>query len=90
MATAIVHLKVADFDRWRQVFDALAPARLEYGIVAASAHRDAADPEEVVTILTARTAKAARDWLASAVLRKAMAEAGVIGPPSVQLLEDIA
>ena len=89
MATAIVRLRVADFARWRRVFDGLAPARLEYGIVTASAHRDAGDPAEVVTILTAQTLGAARAWLGSAVLRSAMAEAGVIGAPEVQLLEDV-
>lgn len=88
MATAIVRLRVADFDQWRRVFDSLATARTEYGIVAATAHRDAADPAEVVTILTARNLAAARAWLASAVLRNGMAEAGVIGRPEVELLED--
>ncbi len=88
MATAIVRLKAADFHHWKRVFEALAPARLEYGIVAATAHRDTADPEEIVTILTAKTVSALRAWLASAVLRDAMAEAGVVGRPTVQILED--
>lgn len=89
MATAIVRFKVAEFERWRRVFDALEPARREYGIESASVHRDAADPSEVVTILTARTVSATRAWLSSAVLRKGMAEAGVLGSPAVQLLEDV-
>ncbi|MBN9021889.1 MAG: antibiotic biosynthesis monooxygenase [Rhizobiales bacterium] len=88
MATAIVRFRVADYDHWRRVFDALALTRLEHGITAASVHRDAGDPARVVTILAARSLAAARAWTASDVLREAMAEAGVIGRPEVELLED--
>jgi hypothetical protein len=90
MATMIVGFKVADFDHWKRMFDALALTRLEHGIVAASVHRDADDPSRVVTILAAATVAEARAWAASEVLHRAMAEAGVAGRPEVQVLEDVA
>lgn len=89
MATMIVSFRVMDFDHWRRLFDALALTRLEHGIVAASIHRDADDPAQVVTILTARTIDVARAWAASPVLHRAMAEAGVVGQPHVVFLEDV-
>jgi quinol monooxygenase YgiN len=89
MATMIVSFRVADFDHWRRVFDALAPTRLEHGITAASVHRDADDPAQVVTILTARTVAAARAWAGSDVLHRAMADAGIAGRPEVRILEDV-
>ena len=89
MATMIVRLRVEDFERWRRVFDAMAPARLENGIVGASIHRDAEDPAVVVTILTAGSLAEARAWGRSEVLRRAMDDAGVIGTPEVAFLEDV-
>jgi hypothetical protein len=83
MATVIVRFRVADFDHWKRVFDAMALTRLEHGIESATVHRDADDPAAIVTILTARSLREARAWARSDVLRAAMAEAGVEGPAAV-------
>jgi hypothetical protein len=90
MATMIVRLRVADFDGWAAVFDGMAAARREHGIVASSVHRDADDRNVVVTILRAATVDGLRNWGGSAALQEAMAEAGVKGAPEVQYLEDVA
>ena len=89
MATMIVRFRVADFDRWKAVFDGMAAARRDHGIVGSSVHRDVEDPSVVVTILSAATLDAARAWGGSADLRSAMAKAGVEGIPDVQFLEDV-
>ena len=89
MATMIVRFRVADFDHWKRVFDAMALTRLEHGIDSASVHRDADDPAAIVTILRARSLREARAWTRSDVLRAAMAEGGVEGPAEVQILDDV-
>ena len=89
MATMIVRFRVEDFDRWKRVFDAMAPVRREHGIVGASIHRDAGDPGRVVTILTAGSLEEARAWGRSEALHRAMEDGGVTGTPDVQLLEDV-
>lgn len=89
MATMIVQFRVADFGRWRAVFDAMAAARREHGITGASVHRDADAPDSVVTILRAKSVKVARAWGDSPVLREAMIHAGVTSAPQVQYLEDV-
>jgi hypothetical protein len=89
MATIIVRFRVADFDHWKRVFDAMALTRLEHGIEAATVHRDADDPATVVTILSARSLRDAHAWARSDVLRAAMADAGIEGPAAVQILTDV-
>lgn len=89
MATMIARFRVRDFGRWRAFFDRMAPARKEYGIVGASVHRDASDPNVVVTILAAAPVGDLRRWAASEALRAAMTEAGVGGPPELRFLEDV-
>jgi hypothetical protein len=89
MATMIVRFRVADFDRWKAVFDGLAATREEHGIAGSSVHRDAEDPDVVVTILRAVSLESARAWGGSAALKRAMAEAGVEGPPEVHYLDDV-
>jgi quinol monooxygenase YgiN len=89
MATIIVRFRVTDFDRWKAVFDRMAATREEHGIAGSSVHRDAEDPNVVVTILRAASLQAARAWGGSEALRSAMAEAGVVGPPEVQYLDDV-
>jgi hypothetical protein len=89
MATMIVRFRVADFDHWKRVFDAMALPRLENGIDSATVHRDADDPATVVTILTARSLREARAWARSDVLRAAMADGGIEGPAAVQILTDL-
>jgi len=89
MTTMIVRLRVRDFDRWRSVFDTMADARREAGIVSATVHRDVDDRGVVVTILRASSAAAARAWAGSDVLRAAMQQAGVEGVPDVEILDDL-
>jgi len=89
MATMIVRFQVQDFDRWKAVFDEMAEARREHGILSASVHRDAADRDMVVTILQARTLDDAKAWGNSDALREAMSEAGVDDVVEIEYLEDV-
>jgi hypothetical protein len=89
MATMIVTLRVANFEKWKAVFDSMETHRLEYGWTAGSVHRDAADANIVVTISRFRSVDDARRWATSQELRDAMSRAGVQGQPEVQFLEDV-
>jgi hypothetical protein len=90
MTTMIVRFRIADFDRWKAVFDSMANVRSAYGISGSSVHRDAGDPNVVVTILRAASLDVARAWGSAETLQRAMAEAGVEGRPEVQYLDDVA
>jgi heme-degrading monooxygenase HmoA len=89
MATMIVRFQVEDFDRWRRMFDEMRTARAEHGIVSASVHRNAADPEMVVTILRTASLDAARAWGNSETLHEAMTAAGVNDVIEIEYLEDV-
>ena len=89
MATMIVRFQVEDFDRWKRMFDDMQAARREHGIVSASVHRNAADPEMVVTILRTASVDQARAWGNSETLHDAMAAAGVTDVIEIEYLEDV-
>jgi hypothetical protein len=89
MATMIVKLRVADFEHWKSVFDSMEKTRLEYGWTGDTIHRDAADPNIVVIVNRFGSLDGARRYGGSEVLRAAMTRAGVVGPPEIQLLEDV-
>lgn len=89
MATMIVRFEVEDFGRWKAVFDEMRETRRENGIVSATVHRNAANPDMVVTILGAGSIEAARAWGNSEALREAMREAGVNDVVEVEYLDDV-
>jgi len=43
MATLLVKHRVANFDKWKKVFDRLEGLREKHGFIAHSVHRDATD-----------------------------------------------
>ena len=89
MATVLVRHRVANFDKWKRVFDTMEPLREKHGFTGHSVHRDAADPNIVVIVNHVRDMAEAKNYGASHELHDAMAEAGVQGAPEISFLNDV-
>ena len=89
MATLLVRHRVANFDKWRQVFDRLEALREKHGFIAHSVHRDATDPNIVVIVNHVKDLAEAKNYGQSPELHDAMAEAGVLGMPEISFLTDV-
>ena len=79
---------VADYDRWKPVFDEDAGDRRAAGSNGGELFRDAEDPN-VVYILFEWDLEQARQYGQSDSLAKKMQEAGVTGPPDIFFMNEI-
>lgn len=88
MSYVIVKHKVADYARWKQMFDADAANRQSGGSKGGQLFRSADDPNEVV-ILFEWDLEKARQFHQPEELSAEMQEAGAPGLPELYLLEEI-
>jgi hypothetical protein len=86
--TAVVRHNVADYDAWRTVYDGMAEVQANGGVTAKSVHRLASDGNDVLVLHRFDTINAAEAFLGSADLREGMHEAGVQGPPTIEIFQD--
>jgi hypothetical protein len=89
MATVIARHRVANFEKWKRVFDSSESLREKFGFVGHSIHRDVADPNIVVVVNRVRDLTTAKNYGASKELHEAMADAGVQGVPEMFFLDDV-
>ena len=87
MALAIMRHKVADYGKWRAVFDADEPRRQAAGMTNPRVYRSADDKNEIVAIFDVADIAKAKALAASPDLQKAMMEAGVVDQPTIYLVE---
>ncbi len=87
--TMFVRHKVSKYDNWKRVYDEFASVRKEKGVIAASVHRDANDPNIIIVTHQFNDLNAATTFANSEDLKSAMANAGVAGPPEFWFGEDI-
>ena len=74
--------RVADFEKWRQVFDANESFRREGGATGAKqVFRDIKDPNTITVLLEWKDVDQAQKFTSSPALVEAMEKAGVIGQP---------
>lgn len=88
MPTMIIRATVADYERWKPVFDEHKSFRREYGITDIGLYRDATAPNDVVIVFGADDLERAQEFRASEGLREAMQRSGVISKPTIWLLND--
>ena len=88
MPYVIVTQKVADYARWKPIFDADGAKREIAGSQGGQIFRSADDPNEVV-ILFAWDLQKARQYSQGEEVRAKLQEAGVLGPPECSFLEEI-
>jgi hypothetical protein len=82
----LVRHKVADFSKWKPVYDAHLPARQAAGAKELHLLRNIDDPNETVILFEVEDLQKAREFSASDDLRERMQEAGVIGKPDIYFL----
>ena len=88
MVHVLIRHKVADYSRWKQVFDSHLNTRKRAGEVACQLFHNVEDPRELFLLMDWQTVEEARKFMDSAELRQRMQEAGVQGAPEIQYLED--
>jgi hypothetical protein len=85
----IVKHKVADFDKWKVGYMAHDSMRRASGITHAHMGRGMDDSNMVVVFDSVADVQKAKDFGASPGLKEAMKKAGVVGPPTVSLVNVI-
>jgi hypothetical protein len=88
MSYVMVTHKVADYARWKPIFDADGANRQAAGSKGGQLLRSADDPNEVV-LLFAWDLEQARQYSQREEVRAKMQEAGVLDTPEISFLEEI-
>ena len=78
-----------DFDTWKSVFDKFESVRKEGGEQSAVVLRHADDPNMVTVVNTWNSIDEFQAFFGQEELKAGMAEAGVAGPPTVILANDV-
>jgi hypothetical protein len=86
MNYVLVRHKVADFSKWKPVYDAHLPARQAAGGTELYLLRNIDNPNEVIVLLEIEDLQKAREFVASDDLRERMQESGVIDKPDTYFL----
>ena len=87
MIVAAVRHPVADYDKWKAVYDTLPPT--SRGARFARVNRAVDDPNIVVVVAGFETLDAAQTFLGSAELKEKMGEAGVSSEPRIEIYEEV-
>ena len=86
MTHVLVRHNVADFAKWKPVYDAHLAARQKAGLREKNLLRSVDNPNEVVLLFEAEDLKRAQTFAESTDLREAMQKAGVVGKPDILFL----
>ena len=86
MNYVLVRHKIADFAKWKSVYDAHLPARQKAGLKQEHLLHDIDDPSEVILLFDAEDVQKARELVASDDLRERMQQGGVIDKPDIYFL----
>jgi heme-degrading monooxygenase HmoA len=82
----LIRHRVADFAKWKPVYDAHASAREKAGLKEIHLLRNLDDPNEVILLFSVEDIDKAKAFAASDDLRTAMQRAGVSDKPDVYFL----
>jgi heme-degrading monooxygenase HmoA len=82
----LIRHKVADFAKWKPVYDAHASAREKAGLKEVYLLRNVDEPNEVILLFSVQDIDKAKAFAASDDLRQAMQKAGVSDKPDVYFL----
>lgn len=83
MATLFVRHDVADFSTWKQAYDDFGDERQNLGVIGQGVYQSEDDPNNVTIYHHFKSMDAAKAFMASPELEKAMMDAGVQGEPTV-------
>ena len=86
----IVRHKVRDYGEWRPIFDQQADMPRAAGLINPRVYHSAdSNKSEIVVVFDTEDTKKAKEFAASADLKEAMMQAGVMDTPTVYFLEPI-
>ena len=88
MNYGLIRRKVADFSKWKAIYDSNEPTRQEAGVKEKYVLHNVDDPNEVFTIFELEDVQKAREFFGSAALRAGMQQAGTVDQPDFYLLSD--
>ena len=90
MGMMIIRHKVRDYGQWRPLFDSHAEIQKVSGLTNPRVYHSAdSNKSEIVVVFDTEDTKMAKAFAASADLKDAMTEAGVIDTPTIYFLESI-
>jgi quinol monooxygenase YgiN len=89
MPHVLVHQRIEEFDRWKEVFDRLGPARAAASCRSTAVFRNREDPHEVVVLFEFDDLAQARGHMGSEELRTAWRDAGVTDPGTRTVLDAV-
>jgi hypothetical protein len=81
--------QVQDFSQWKKVYDGFRDTQTRLGVTAAAVYRAPADPNDVTVSHDFATLDRAQAFVQSDELRSAMANAGVVGEPTLWFAERV-
>ena len=82
MTTLFVRHQVADYAKWRQVYDNFGPSQQRLGVGAQAVYRAADNPNDITVTHEFAALEAAQEFATSDDLRNAMSNAGIVGEPT--------
>ena len=83
MVRLFVRINVADYETWREVYDAFYGERVDMGVMGDAAFHLVDDPNDVTVWHDFETVEVAKAFASSEALRNAMQRAGVQGEPQL-------
>ena len=90
MGMMIVRHKVRDYGQWRPVFDRHVEMQRAAGLTNPRVYHSAdSNKSEIVIVFDTEDTKKAKDFAASADLKEAMKQSGVLDTPTIYFLESI-
>ena len=89
MVHVLLRHKVADFGRWKTVFDSDLSARKRAGETGFRLFHNLDDAHEIFLLLDWESADQAKKFMNSTQLQDRMRQAGVQGTPRIEYLEDV-
>jgi len=88
MAHILIRHKIADFDKWKPLFDDHLPVREAASLKNLYLWRNEGDPNEIFVLFEALDLAKAKEFLGSSELKKKMQEDGVQGAPEIVFLSE--
>ena len=83
MVRIYIRHRVSDYPAWRRVYDDFDTVRRSLGVTGDAVYQALDDPEDVTVWHDFEDRETAESFAASDELRGAMADAGVVGAPTV-------
>ena len=89
MATvAAIRHRVEDYSAWRAIFDKHGDTRRQHGETSAAVLRGAENPNDILVLTHWPAVTNAQAFLGDPSMKQAMANAGVIGAPQIEIYEE--